>query len=123
MGYWSPKTCEGFLCLTPGSTHNGIFFFEALSVLSAFFHVCKHSAPKPSQLAILTNNSNTFDMFNSLHALLAYNPILITAVNFMITSGIQLHIFHIPYSENQVADTLSWLDNTTAHMLHPGLSV
>ncbi|KAF8231768.1 hypothetical protein L208DRAFT_1275593, partial [Tricholoma matsutake] len=51
------------------------------------------------------------------------NPVLITAVNLMITSGIQLHVFHIPCSENQVADALSWLDDTTAHTLHPGLSV
>ncbi|KAF8223352.1 hypothetical protein L208DRAFT_1317175 [Tricholoma matsutake] len=123
MGYWSPKACQGFLCLIPPSTHNGIFFFEVLSVLSAFHHVCKHASPKPSHLAILTDNSNMFDMFNSLYALPAYNPILITAINLMISTNIQLHVFHIPRAENQVANALSHLDNDSAPVLQPGLFI
>ncbi|KAF8228721.1 hypothetical protein L208DRAFT_1290202, partial [Tricholoma matsutake] len=91
--------------------------------LSAFYHVCKHSLPKPSHFAILTDNSNTFDMFNSLYVLPAYNPILITAVDLMISTRIQLCVFHIPHSGNQVADALSWLNGDTAHVLHPGLSI
>jgi hypothetical protein len=62
-------------------------------------------------------------MFNSLYALLAYNPILITAVDLMISAGIQLRVFHIPCDENQVADALSRFDNTTACVLHPGLII
>ncbi|KAF8811692.1 hypothetical protein BYT27DRAFT_7088903, partial [Phlegmacium glaucopus] len=27
MGYWSPKTCEGFSCAISPSSQNGIFFF------------------------------------------------------------------------------------------------
>jgi hypothetical protein len=123
MGYWLPKASQGFQCPIPSSTHNGIFFFKALSVLSAFHHICKHASSKPLCLAILTDNSNTFDMFNSLYALPAYNPILITAVNLMISAGIQLHVVHIPRAENQVADMLSCFDNTTAHVLHLGLII
>ena len=66
---------------------------------------------------------NTFDMFNTLHALPAYNPILITAVDFLITSNVQLRVFHIPRNENKVADALSRLDPVTAGQLHPGLAV
>jgi len=90
MGYWSPGTCEGFTCAISPSSHNGIFFFEALTVLSALSHVCKSPLSKPHRLAILTDSSNTFDMFNTLHALPAYNPILITAVDLLISSSIQL---------------------------------
>jgi hypothetical protein len=123
MGYWSPKACHGFQCPIPSSTCNGIFFFKALSVLSAFHHVCEHSSSKPSCLAVLTDNSNTFDMLNSLYALPAYNLILITAVDLMISTGIQLRVFHIPHAENQITNALSCLDNATARVLHPGLII
>ena len=123
MGYWSPRTCEGFVCAVSSSTRHGIFFFKALTVLSALSHVCESPSPQPRRLAILTNSLNTFDMFNTLHALPAYNPILITAVDLLLASNIQLRVFHIPHNENKVADALSHLDCTTARWFHPGLVV
>ena len=90
MGYWSPPTCEGFICAISSDTHNSITSFEALTVLSSLRHVCKSTFQNPHCLAILTDSSNTFDMFNTLHALPAYNSILITATDLLITSGIQL---------------------------------
>jgi len=62
-------------------------------------------------------------MFNTLHALPAYNPILITAINLLIASDIQLQVFHIPRIENKVADALSLLDAISACQLQPGLTV
>jgi hypothetical protein len=62
-------------------------------------------------------------MFNTLHTLPAYNPILITAINLLITSNIQLQVFYIPHELNKVVDALSHLDVTTACQLQPGLSV
>lgn len=123
MGFWSPQTCEGFECTVSPNARNGIFFFEALTVLSALHHVCMLPGPKPHRLAILTDSSNTFDMFNTLHALPAYNPILITAVDLLLDSGMQLRVFHIPRDENKVADALSRLDNDSACRLQPGLVV
>ncbi|KAF8802435.1 hypothetical protein BYT27DRAFT_6759205 [Phlegmacium glaucopus] len=123
MGYWSLKTCEGFQCAVSPSSRNGIFFFEALTVLSALSHVCESVFPKPKRLAILTDSSNTFDMFNTLHALPAYNPILITAVDLLIKSNIQLRVFHIPRNDNKVADALSRLDEKTAQFLQPRMIV
>ena len=64
MGYWSPKTCEGFVCGLLSNTRNGIFFFEALTVLSALSHACESIHSRPCRLAIFTDSSNTFDMFN-----------------------------------------------------------
>ncbi|KAF8229505.1 hypothetical protein L208DRAFT_1115875, partial [Tricholoma matsutake] len=84
-----------------------IFFFKALAVLSALHHVCMHLHPKPCQLAILTDSSNTFDMFNTLHVLPAYTSILVTAIDLLLVSGALLHVFHIPQSKNKVADALS----------------
>jgi hypothetical protein len=123
MGYWSPKTCEGFTCAISSDSRNGIFFFEALTVLSALSHVCESVSPKPHRLAILTDSSNTFDMFNTLHALPAYNPILISATDLLLASGIQLRVFHIPREENKVADALSRLDVGGARQLQPNLAI
>jgi len=58
MGFWSPKTCEGFVCAISPFAQNGVFFFEALTVLSALNHVCESVTPKPHHLAILTNSLN-----------------------------------------------------------------
>ena len=123
MGYWSPKTCEGFVCAISPLSCNGIFFFEALTVLSALSHVCETSFSKPRRLAILTDSLNTFDMFNTLHALPAYNPILITASDLLLRTGIQLRVFHVPRGYNTVADALSRRDVDTACRLQPGLVV
>jgi hypothetical protein len=123
MGYWSSKTCEGFVCATPSDTRNGIFFFEALTVLSALSHACESIHYRPCRLAIFTDSSNTFDMFNTLHALPAYNPILITATDLLIKSGIKMRVFHLPREENKVADALSRLDVSTARRLQPQLAV
>ena len=123
MGYWSPQTSEGFACAISPDSRNGIFFFEALTVLSALTRVCESVSPKPHRLAILTDSMNTFDMFNTLHALPAYNPILITATDLLLASGIQLRVFHIPREDNKVADALSRLDVASACQFQPHLTV
>jgi hypothetical protein len=62
-------------------------------------------------------------MFNTLSALPAYNDILLTAVDWMMTTGIQMHVFHVPGRFNSIADALSRLDKTTACFLEPRLLV
>jgi len=45
MGFWSPKTCEGFQCHVPPSSPQPIFYFEALALLSAYHHACMSVQP------------------------------------------------------------------------------
>ncbi|PBK71385.1 hypothetical protein ARMSODRAFT_883689, partial [Armillaria solidipes] len=57
-------------------------------------------------VTIWTDNSNTVNIFNSLKASPFYNLILKSAVDMMISHNIDLHVLHIPGSENDVVDTL-----------------
>ena len=123
MGFWSPKTCEGFQCLVPSSSRHPIFFFEALAVLSALHHACMSVRPPPTRVAFFTDNSNTVAMFNTLAALPAYNSIVITAVDWLLASNIQIRVFHLPRRFNVVADALSRFDNATALSHEPRLSI
>ena len=45
MGFWSPKTCEGFQCRVPLSSPQPIFYLEALALLSAYHHACMSVQP------------------------------------------------------------------------------
>ena len=86
-----------------------IFYFEALCVLSAIIHSTTLGFPI-NKLAIYTDNLNTVHMFNSLSALPAYNEILKTAVDHLLSdigNIIQLRVIHIPGELNNVADALS----------------
>jgi hypothetical protein len=56
-----------------------IFFSEALVVYSIFHYVASNQF-SASCLVIYTDNTNTVDIFNSLHAIAPYNQILISAV-------------------------------------------
>jgi hypothetical protein len=123
LGFWSPDTCEGFQCLVPSSSNRPIFFLEALALLSALHHACVYVHPLPTRVAFFTDNANTVSMFNTLSALPAYNDILLTAVDWMMTTGIQMRVFHVPGRFNSIADALSRLDNATACSLEPRLLV
>jgi len=123
MGFWSPKTCEGFQCRVPSSSPQPIFYFEALALLSAFHHACMSVRPRPSRVALFTDNSNTVTMFNTLSALPTYNPILITAVDWQMATNIQIRVFHNPRRFNTVADALSRFDNATAVSHEPRLVI
>ena len=50
---------------------------------------------------------NTVDIFHSLHALEGYNDILRCASEVLISTGIDLRVWHIPGAANVVADALS----------------
>jgi hypothetical protein len=101
LGFWFPDLSTGFCSSVPEDpSKDTIFYFEALSVLSATLN----------KLVVYTDNLNTVHMFNSLSALPAYNEILKSAVDQLlsdINNPIQLRVIHISGESNTVADALS----------------
>jgi hypothetical protein len=110
LGYWFPGLCVGYWSTIPEDPpKNTIYYFEALTVLSAIIHSTSFGFPV-TKLAIYTDNLNTVQMFNSLSALPAYNGILKMAVDHLLSdvnNPIQLRVLHIPRHLNTVADALS----------------
>ncbi|KAF8224110.1 hypothetical protein L208DRAFT_1135390, partial [Tricholoma matsutake] len=123
MGCWCMRTCEGFQCAISDPDQWPIFFLEALAVLSAVHHACMLVTLWPSWITIFTDNKNTVCMFNSLHALPAYDPILITAIDWLMAHQMELQVFFIPGELNVVADTLSHFENAKAFANQWGLSI
>ena len=76
LGFWFPELCVSFwLCVPEDPPKGTIFYFEALSVLSAIVHSTS-LLPQLTKLVVYTDDLNTVHMFNSLSALPAYNEIL-----------------------------------------------
>ncbi|RDX45993.1 hypothetical protein OH76DRAFT_1485786 [Lentinus brumalis] len=110
LGLYFPWLHWGFHCLRPGSAPSGaIFFFEALAVCSAVHrvHGWQRANRRVTRLAVLSDNTNTVSLFNSLRALPAYNHILYSTVDVLLDSDLQLRVDRIPGKLNVVADTLS----------------
>lgn len=74
-------------------------------------------------LAIVTDNSNMVAMFNLMCALPFYNPLLIQAVDVLISAQIELCVYHIPGSQNTVANHLLQRKNTHAATLIRGIQI
>ena len=110
LGFWFPNLNAGFWSPIPESQlKDTIFYFEALSVLSAIIYSTSLGIPL-KKLLIYTNNLNTVQMFNSLSALPAYNDILKAAVDHLLSDlfiPIQLRVLHVPGECNTIADALS----------------
>ena len=96
LAFWAPQSSSAFIgdpILDDDISFN-IFLNEALAILDAL----KWSTtllPTPSCLAIHTDSSNSFDIFNSLRVLGPYNSILLSAAMTRINHGIDLHVFFI----------------------------
>ncbi|KAF7984094.1 hypothetical protein HWV62_17672 [Athelia sp. TMB] len=149
LGFWSPAHMLGFQYLTITGEQRGIFFLEALAVLSALHWLLEYSDSTPHCIVIYTDNTNTVvlerllraeivlilqpvslrsiiqqvDMLNTLRADPVHNPILLTAVDLLICYSVELCVLHIAGHENVVADALSRWDNATAIAYAPGLTI
>ncbi|SJL12116.1 uncharacterized protein ARMOST_15537 [Armillaria ostoyae] len=81
----------GGICKNTSRLQEGdevIFFFEALCVCATIHWVADTLSPElRKRVTILTDNTNTVDIFNSLRASLTYNPILKSAVDVMVSHG------------------------------------
>ncbi|EKM61562.1 uncharacterized protein PHACADRAFT_190737 [Phanerochaete carnosa HHB-10118-sp] len=109
LGFWSPARQEGFMAalpVSPDAVEDTIFWYESLCVLAALqWAAALHHCPR--RLAIYTDNLNTVQIFDCFRASAPYNSILHAASATLIASGIDLRVWHIPGSENVVADALS----------------
>lgn len=96
-------------CDLPANPPTGtIFFFKVLTICAAVhakvWHCAQHYVHR---LAVLSDNSNSVAIFNSLRASPAYNPILESAVDVMLDCDLSVRIDHIPGGSNIIADALS----------------
>ena len=126
LGYWFPGLSAGFWSVIPDDhPKDTIFYFEALSVLSAILHSTSFGFPI-TKLTVYTDNLNTVQIFNSFSALPTYNEILKTTVDHLlsdINNPIQLRVIHVPGHSNTVADALSRGELHTAVDAVPGIVI
>ncbi|KAF8903253.1 hypothetical protein CPB85DRAFT_1438403 [Mucidula mucida] len=127
MGFWVRDLHLGFTCPVDGECmRDRIFFWEALCVLAALkwyadSGLAFFATPRsPARLTIVTDNTNTVNIFDTLRALPEYNAILCAAVDIRVQHNIDLRVLHIPGERNIVADALS-RDNIPTAMLHAPL--
>ena len=126
LGYWFPDLSVGFWSAIPEAPpHDTIFYFEALSVLSAIQHSTSLGVAV-TKLVVYTDNLNTVQIFNSLSALPAYNEILKSSVDHLLSdlnNPIDLRVIHIAGELNVVADALSRGNLHTAINNAPGMVI
>jgi hypothetical protein len=122
MGFWIPALMLGFQCPTT-SSKPGIFLFEALTVTCALDWCTQQVNARGKRIVIYTDNQNTVDMFNTLHAGPELNPLLLATVDWITDLEIELRVFHVPGTQNAVADALSRFQNDNAYALAPGLFI
>ncbi len=126
LGVYFPWLRLGLFCNLPsGAPTDTIFFFEALAVCAALHHTHNwHRAGRHvKRLAILSDNSNTVAIFNSLRATPNYNPILKSAVDVMLKAPLDICVNHIPGELNIVADALSRGKLELVRELVPGVTL
>src|SRR5882672_10125845 len=123
LSFAAPKLHLGFCASIPTlSPLTTIFYFEALAIASAILWASGLVPPIP-WLLIFTDSLNCINMFNTLHAHEGYNDILLFTIHILISSKISLCVFHIPSTDNIVADALSHHLLGTALTLSPGLNI
>jgi hypothetical protein len=122
LGFWYLVSKDGYYAPTPiDAPSDVIFYFEALCVLSALDHV-QSRARRGSKILIYTDNTNTVDIFRSLHCLPPYNLLLKSAVDILIRNEYSLRVLHVPGEQNVVADALLRVQFSIALRQEPDLS-
>jgi len=123
LGFTAPHRLIGFCASMPANKLLAtIFYYEALAIASAILWATG-LRPSVNHLLIYTNSLNCIDMFNSLHAQEGYSDILLFTVCMIISTKISLRIFHIPGTDNAVANALSQQLLATTINLLPGLKI
>lgn len=123
MAFWYPASQKGYFCATWEDTSADlIFFLEALTVTCALLHATA-DVTNSLHILIYSDNSNTIDIFNSLHAQPLYNDLLKSVVDAIIAGNHKLKVLHIPGAQNICADLLSRGRFDEAHALFPSLNI
>ena len=124
LAFWAPSLNISHIAdpVVDSERNFNIFFNEALVILAGLQWASTLN-PIPRRVAIHTNSTTSFSIFNSLRALNLYNPILMTAIKICIQHNIDLHIFHIEGKKNTVVDALSCQALSLARSLVPGLII
>ncbi|TFY78633.1 hypothetical protein EWM64_g5379 [Hericium alpestre] len=123
MAFWSPSRSTGFHSRLPADATGTIFYWEALAVIAAIDWASHVMTTSPRRLLIYCDNTNTVDMFNTLHAQPHYNSLLKFAVNRLLATNVDLRVVHLAGVDNGVADALSCFQTPRATALHPGLRI
>lgn len=123
LGFFLERARKGFQCVVPhDAPRDTIFYFEILAVVSVV-EEATHLSPVPARLLIFTDNTNTVDIFHSLHCLPPYNDLLKFTVSLLLKFNISLRVVHVPGVDNVVVDALSKFQNDKAVTACPGLSI
>jgi hypothetical protein len=128
MAYYFPILRLAYYApLPPNPSPDTIFWFEALAVCAAIHHAAhvwaRDFTPKLDRLLVGTDNMNTVNVFNSLHAKPSYNPILISSINVRMECSLDVRVYHIPGDTNIIADAISRKNFAFAQKLIPNLSI
>ncbi|RDX39564.1 hypothetical protein OH76DRAFT_1328543, partial [Lentinus brumalis] len=126
IGVYFPWRHIGYFCdLPPNPPADSIFFYEALSVCTALHRVpaWREAGRSIFRLAVLSDNTNAVSIFNTLKADPAYNPILISSVDVILNTGVDLRVDHVPGEFNVIADAISRRRFDLARALDPSLNL
>src|SRR5258708_17879228 len=121
LAFWAPLHNVAYIAnpIVDAECNFNVFYNEALAILA----VLQWLNPPPKCLAIHTNSSSSFRIFNSLHAISMYNPIIFSSVKIQLEFKIDLHVFFIECKKNTIADALSHCTLFLACHLAPGLKI
>jgi hypothetical protein len=74
------------------------------------------------KILIYTDNTNTINIFRTLHCLPPYNHLLKAAVDIIIHNNFSLCVLYVPGEHNVVADALSRIHFSVALQHEPKLT-
>ena len=97
FGFWSTPLFFAFHAPTlPTCADDPIFFHEAFTAVCAIHWACTSGALGVRQIVLYTNNMNTVDMFNSLHARDHYNELLKVVIDLLMRHEVDLWVLNVP---------------------------
>ncbi|KAJ7135154.1 hypothetical protein C8R46DRAFT_1362264 [Mycena filopes] len=128
LGIYFPILGIGYQSKPPAAAPDDlIFYYEAFCVCWCLHEIANlvraNGNVAVRKITIWTDNSNTYNIFNSLRALPLYNEILKSSVDVLIENDFKLRVLLIPGKKNVVADALSRWKNADALAYHPGLDI